>query len=633
MTGKILLSIVLLTLMQVNVFSQGAKVEDRQYPLAPGAVRLSGFLESDIQNSIEHWNKGIVPYAEFINFFRNGTPQFALGEMWGKAVRSGCMFYRYTQDPELKRILEATVKDMLSAQRPNGSISCTAPEKQPGSENGDLWERKYVLLGMEEYYEWVNPDPAVLESLIKQADCIISQIGKAPKTEIVDLGWSGTLSGHEACHIESSTLLEPFMRLYNRTGEQRFLDFAAYIVESGGAKYFNVIEQAYDNVEPHKMSGNYPKAYEMMSLFEGLVEYYRATGDERCKQSFMNMYRNIRDKEITIIGNAGADQPYHPHVAGEAWGNTAIEQTNPDITRMMETCVGVTWIKFCSQIMRLTGDASPADEIERYIYNGLLGAMKPTGDGFSYVNLLNGTKVNDHGWGWHFDDGHDGQLHVTCCNLNGPMGLAYIPYIAVTNSKEGPVINLYNAANVDMTTPAGQNPLNLSVETDYPQSGKVFIKVSPDKPETFTLKLRIPSWSENTSVKVNGKKQTVVSGAYADITRQWKSGDRIEIVFDMKCRVIDAPHGTNRKGDNMQAVIWGPIVLARDENIDKDYNQPVVIKADKNGLVKVTKTKPTLAGTRMEFIVPTTQGTIRMTDYASVNGWSGSQICTWLPEE
>jgi DUF1680 family protein len=625
MNRKILLSIVLLALLHTGAFSQvvSTKVEDQQYPLPPGAIRLSGFLENDIQNSIEHWNKGVVPYAEFVDFFRNGRRQFALGEMWGKAVRSGCMFYRYTHDPELKRILEATVKDILTTQQSNGSISCVRVNQQPDGGGGDLWERKYVMLGMEEYYQWVNPDPKVLESLMKQADCIIAQIGNPPKAEITKLGWSPT-------GIESSTLLEPFMRLYRITGEQRYLDFAAYIVEAGGNGGSNLFQQAYDNVELHKMGLPYPKAYEMTSLFEGAVEYYRATEDQRLKQSIVNYFKNIRETEITIIGNAGADQPYHPHVAGEAWSNTAVEQTNPDITRMMETCVGVTWIKFCSQILRLTGDVSSVDEMEKYIYNGLLGAMKPSGDGFSYVNLLNGEKVTNHGWGWHFDDGHGGKLPVTCCNLNGPMGLAYIPYVAVTNSKNGPVINLYNAGKVDMTTPSEQNPLKLAIETDYPQSGKVLIKVAPDKPETFTLKLRIPSWSENTSVKVNGQKQTVASGTYADITRQWKSGDRIEIVFDIKCRVIDSPHGTNRAGDNMQAVIWGPIVLARDENIDKGYSQPVVIKADKNGLVKVTKTKPTLDGTRMEFIVPTTQGTIRMIDYASVNGWNGSHVCTWM---
>lgn len=621
-TGICTLSVLLGT----GLFVSAQTVTDRFAPLPAGAVRLTNFLENDIRNSIEHWNKGELPYREFVEFFRSqAAPQFALGEMWGKAVRSGCMFYRYTQDPELKSILKATVEDLLSVQNPNGSISCTPEEQQPGGENGDLWERKYVMLGLDEYYRWVEQNPAVLEALKKHADCLIAQIGHAPKTEIVDLGWSATNIGHEACHIESSTLLEPFMRLYNWTGEQRYLDFASYIVESGGTKHFDLIQQACDNTLPYKMSGHYPKAYEMMSMFEGVVEYYRATGDERCKQAFMNLYDNIRKNEITIIGNAGADQPYHPYVAGEAWGDTAFEQTNPDITRMMETCVGVTWLKFCSQIMRLTGDPSPVDEIEKYVYNGLLGAMKPSGDGFSYVNLLNGNKVVNYGWGWHFGD-----FYVTCCNLNGPMGLAYIPYVAVMEDDRGPIVNLYNASEIDMTTPR-KRPLKLSLETDFPLTGNVIIEVTPEKKEEFTLKLRIPSWSANTVVKVNGKTQEVAPGTYAELTRKWQAGDRIEVAFDMTCRVIDAPHGSNRKGDNFQAVVWGPIVLARDQNIDPDYDKPVRIIADENGIVKIRKVNPTLPTTRIEFAVPTADGEIRMTDYASVNGWEGAQICTWLP--
>ena len=606
---------------------EAVSIEDQLRPLPPNSIRLSGYLESSIQTSINNWNKGELPYHEFVNFFRSkAAPQFALGEMWGKAVRSGCMFYRYTQDPELKSILDKTVKDLLSVQNPNGSISCTPEDRQPGGENGDMWERKYVMLGLEEYYRWVNEDPSVLEALVKHADCIIEQVGHAPKTELVDLGWSATNIGHEECHIESSTLLEPFMRLYNWTGEQRYLDFAAYIVESGGTKHFDLIQQAYDNTDPYKMSGHYPKAYEMMSLFEGVVEYYRVTGDERCRQAFMNLYDNIRKKEITIIGNAGADQPYHPYVAGEAWGNTAFEQTNPDITRMMETCVGVTWMKFCTQIMTLTGDPSPVDEIEKYVYNGLLGAMKPSGDGFSYVNLLNGNKVVNYGWGWHFGD-----FYVTCCNLNGPMGLAYIPYVAVMESREGPVVNLYNAGTVTMTTPEKRS-LGLDIETDYPLSGDVIIRVNPEKRETFILKLRIPSWSTNTLVWVNGQKQKVVSGTYAELKRKWKPGDRIEITFDMTCRVIDAPHGSNREGDGFQAVVRGPIVLARDENIDPDFDKPVVIEADEEGGVHIIPVQPTLPTARMEFIVPVVGGnSIRMVDYSSVNGWDGSKICTWLP--
>ena len=601
----------------VPAFSQ--KVHDAIRPLPAGAVRLDGFFENDIRNSIDHWNKGVVPYAAMVDFFRNGRSQFALGEMWGKAVRSGCMFYRYTADPELKEILSQTVKDLLSTVRPNGSISCVPPEKQPDGPGGDLWERKYVLLGLDRYYDLVEADPAVLRAMTDQADCIIEQVGEPPKVPITSLGWSPN-------HIESSTLLEPFMRLYNRTGEKRYLDFARYIVSTGGSEGYDIFRQAYDNVPPHEMGGPYPKAYEMMSMFEGAVEYYRVTGDEYVRRSFMNLYDNIRRNEITIVGNGGGDQPYHPAVMGEGWDHTAVEQTNPDITRMMETCVGVTCMKFCSQILRLTGDPSAVDEIEKYIYNGLLGAMKPSGDGFSYVNLFNGEKVTNYGWGTTF-----GSLPVTCCNLNGPMGLAYIPFVAVMESDRGPVVNLYNAARAELSTPQGDS-LSLRIETDFPLSDRVLVRVDPHAASLFTLSLRIPSWSERTVVKVNGKKvRSVEPGAYLSLERIWKPGDRVELAFDMRCRLLDAPRGSNRAGDSFQALVWGPIVLARDENIDPDYDEPVRVVAGKDRVVRVKRVAPTLASTRLEFEVPTDDGPIRMTDYASVNGWEGAHICTWLP--
>lgn len=601
----------------VPAFSQ--KVHDAIRPLPAGAVRLDGFFENDIRNSIDHWNKGVVPYAAMVDFFRNGRSQFALGEMWGKAVRSGCMFYRYTADPELKEILSQTVKDLLSTVRPNGSISCVPPEKQPDGPGGDLWERKYVLLGLDRYYDLVEADPAVLRAMTDQADCIIEQVGEPPKVPITSLGWSPN-------HIESSTLLEPFMRLYNRTGEKRYLDFARYIVSTGGSEGYDIFRQAYDNVPPHEMGGPYPKAYEMMSMFEGAVEYYRVTGDEYVRRSFMNLYDNIRRNEITIVGNGGGDQPYHPAVMGEGWDHTAVEQTNPDITRMMETCVGVTWMKFCSQILRLTGDPSAVDEIEKYIYNGLLGAMKPSGDGFSYVNLFNGEKVTNYGWGTTF-----GSLPVTCCNLNGPMGLAYIPFVAVMESDRGPVVNLYNAARAELSTPQGDS-LSLRIETDFPLSDRVLVRVDPHAASLFTLSLRIPSWSERTVVKVNGKKvRSVEPGAYLSLERIWKPGDRVELAFDMRCRLLDAPRGSNRAGGSFQALVWGPIVLARDENIDPDYDEPVRVVAGKDRVVRVKRVAPTLASTRLEFEVPTDDGPIRMTDYASVNGWEGAHICTWLP--
>ena len=52
---------------------------------------------------------------------------------------------------------------------------------------------------------------------------------------------------------------------------------------------------------------------------------------------------------------------------------------------------------------------------------------------------------------------------------------------------------------------------------------------------------------------------------------------------------------------------------------------------DENGEVKVRQVTPERPGTRMQFVVPTTGGDIKMVDYSSVDCWKGSHIQTWLP--
>lgn len=387
----------------------GAVARHDPFALLPAhAVQLNGYLDRYIRLSIKAWSKGVLPYKTLADFFRHGRPRiewegkqvqlFATGEMWGKAVRSAALFYRYTGDQELKAILKATVTDLLSTRRANGSISCTPVEHQPDGPGGDIWERTYVLLALDDYYEFVERDPAVLKAMIEEADATVNQVGAPPKVRIVDLGWSGLTGGN---NVESSTILEPIMRLYKRTGDGRYLEFARYIVETeGGSLHHRIFDEVLSGENPMAIGGVYPKGYETTSLFEGLTEYYRVTGNEQWKRAALQYFHKVIEQEITVIGNGGGDQPYHPNVAGEAWDNTVYEQTNPDIKRMMETCTGVTWLKYCSQILRLTGDPLAADYIELYAYNGLIGAMKPEGDGFSYVNLLNGVKTNKVGWGY-----------------------------------------------------------------------------------------------------------------------------------------------------------------------------------------------------------------------------------------
>ena len=602
-----------------SVFAQGQrKVENVMEPLPSGAVTLTDYFENDIRKSVENWAKGVMPYDSVVEFFRTGRKQFALGEMVGKAIRTNALMYRYTRDEELRDLTKDVVYSLIGTMKPNGSISCTAVENQPGGTDGDIWERKYVLLALSQYYLDVDQDPKVLDAMEKEAASVMTQIGPQTGVSIKDFGWSDN-------HIESSTILEPIMRLYYITGKQEYLDYAAYIVDCGGGLGKNMFQAVRDGDPLTSVGQPYPKAYEMTSLWEGLVEYYRATGDPVLLETIEKYFRSVKENEITIIGNGGADV-YWPKVCGEAWSNTAVEQTNPSVVRMMETCVGVTWIKYCSQYLRLTGDPSAVDAIEKYIYNGLLGAMRPDGKGFSYVNLLNGEKVTNYGWGWNFDG-----LPVTCCNLNGPTGLAYIPYVAVMQDAEGPVVNLYNAGKAVAKTAKGDEVV-LTVDSQFPRGNEVKISVDPSVAGKFSVTLYMPTWSPDTYVEVNGKAvRGVKPGEYLAISRRWKKGDMIRIVFDFRARLIDAPKGgRNPEGEFFQAVQWGPIVLARDENIDPDY-KPVQVVADENGEVKVRQVTPERPGTRMQFVVPTTGGDIKMVDYSSVDCWKGSHIQTWLP--
>jgi DUF1680 family protein len=99
----------------------------------------------------------------------------------------------------------------------------------------------------------------------------------------------------------------------------------------------------------------------------------------------------------------------------------------------------------------------------------------------------------------------------------------------------------------------------------FQKSGNVKIRINADKPEEFTVKLRIPSWSENTQFRLaDGNMQSPPAGQYAEIKRKWQSGDEISLTLDMRCRLIDAPKGgSTLDSDRYRALRSGPLVLCR----------------------------------------------------------------------
>jgi hypothetical protein len=226
----------------------------------------------------------------------------------------------------------------------------------------------------------------------------------------------------------------------------------------------------------------------------------------------------------------------------------------------METCVTTTWMKLCYQLLRLTGDPSWADQMELSLYNSLLGAMNRTGDWWAYFSPLSGERMPS--------PMQVPQCRSSCCVANGPRALLLTPGWAVMYGSEGPAVNLYTPGHWKLRTPGGR-ALEFLQETSYPAGELIDISLAQKKPETYTISLRIPAWSTQHRVLVNDRPFPAAGGEYARLRREWKDGDRITILLDMRGRVVASPGSRNDL-----AVMRGPIVLALDNRlVDKaSYN-------------------------------------------------------------
>ena len=129
-----------------------------------------------------------------------------------------------------------------------------------------------------------------------------------------------------------------------------------------------------------------------------------------------------------------------------------------------------------------------------------------------------------------------------CCACIASAGCGLFPKLELLQSTESLVLNLYAPGDINAITPQGV-PLALSISTAYPADGTVRITVNPAEPTQFSLKLRVPTWSNGTLLSVNNEKIPAQPG-YVTINRMWKTGDTIQVIFDMSVRFLrPIPYG------------------------------------------------------------------------------------------
>lgn len=547
-----------------------AAVADRQAMQSPERVRLGGWVGQRI--ALNESNRlAQIDLDRLLEAFRHRPGrQTWEGEHIGKWLHAASLAWANTGDPALRSKLELAVTELSRCQLDDGYLGTYLPDKR--WTEWDVWAHKYHLLGLLAYMRHTG-DLRPLSVCRRMADLLCRDFGDGPEQR--DLAKAGFHTG-----MAPLSILEPMVLLFRFTNEPRYLEFARYTLRQldqspHGPKLISTLlnQRRVDQV------GN-AKAYEMLSCLNGVLEMYRLTGDPHLLQASVNAWEDIVANRLYLTGASSYLELFRDN------------HDLPNYLNVGETCVTVTWLQFNAQLLRLTGEARYAEQLERVILNQLIGAQSPDCKAWGYYVQMRGRKP------------YSSSLTGHCCLSSGPRGIALIPTFAMTTDATGIVVNLYDAGNANLPLGTG-NAVSLAIETTFPQEGRIRITVTPQRAERFGIKLRLPSWSPHTSISVNGLETPVAQGGdgYGLIERAWNVGDVIEVQLTLRPKLVVGDH----LNAGRVAFQYGPLVLAADESL---------LPSEADSLGQYFLTSQTLDG--LDFAVESAPAMART--------WAGSQV-------
>lgn len=552
-------------------------------------------------------------WKEFVRQYRIKSDSANRGwrcEYFGKMMRGACLVFEVTHDEKLYSVLREAVEDLLSAQDSDGRFSTYTEETE--FSGWDMWGRKYIMLALEFFLPICRAEELkarIITALCRHADRITEKTGvgegKIPVSSTSDF-WMG---------VNALSILEPFVKLYNITGEQRYLDYASELVAEGeslGSRIFTLAAE--DKFDPYE----YPetKAYETMSCFQGLAEYYFVTGEEKYRRAVMNFARRLLSADVTVIGCCGCTH--------ELFDHSSFAQTDDAFQGIMqETCVSVTLIGFCLQLLRLTGDPVYADTVEISLYNDWLGSLNThknalemkTKDGSvysaflpfdSYSPLRDGVRGKKVGG---FQKMENGSFYG-CCACIGAAGIGYVAKESLVMRGNSLYLNFYQDGEYNLTFGDGK-ALCLFVSGGYPYRGEIVIKLTGDTSRVEKLFLRIPAYSKRTRVSF-GRECLEAKQGYLELQLD-KGAEEIHIGFDMRIFPIFPEKGAPGENEYI-AFRRGCITLAADARLGYTAEEVIAPELLPDGSVKTEEAPcPEIPDARLCLRV----GNMRLTDYAS----------------
>lgn len=447
-------------------------------------------------------------------------------------------------DPELEKKADEWIDKFAAAQQPDGYINTfytlTGLDKRwTNMDKHEMYCAGHMIEAGVAYYQ-ATGKRKLLDVCIRMTDHMMSQFGPGKRH------W---VPGHEEIELA-------LVKLYQTTQEQKYLDFAYWLLEERGHGHGTMGDEGkwdpvyYQDIVPVRqltdISGH---AVRCMYLYCGMADVAALKNDTGYIAAMDRLWDDVVHRNMYITGGIGSSRDNE--------GFTE-DYDLPNLDAYCETCASVGMVLWNQRMNQLTGDSKYIDVLERSLYNGALAGISLGGDRFFYVNPLE-SKGDHHRQEWY---------GCACCPSQLSRFLPSIGNYIYASSDDALWVNLYigNTGQIRI----GETDILLTQETDYPWDGSVKLTISTSQPLEKEIRLRIPDWCKTYDLSINGKRINVSEEKGYAVIKDWKSQDVIALDMDMPVEIVAAdPHV--KENFDKRAIQRGPLVYCMEEIDNPEY--------------------------------------------------------------
>jgi len=293
------------------------------------------------------------------------------GEFAGKWLLSATQDLRLSHDPEFHDIVAGVVARLVGLQAANGGYLGTYDgDERIFGNNWDAWNHYHCLLGLLEWHRFEG-DASVLAACRHIADHLVAELG------------GGSEIGRLVEPAKNFALAHVLALLHRVTGEPSYLNLTRAFERGwetlpGGGRYVEGFQR------PATMFGvmGADARWERLHSFQAVAELYRITGEARYRTALEHAWSGIRTADRHSTGG---------------FSSSEMASGNPFDPRPIETCGTVAWMAVTVDVLRITGWATAADELELSLWNAVLGAQAPDGSWWTYNTPMGGHRRRPHG--------------------------------------------------------------------------------------------------------------------------------------------------------------------------------------------------------------------------------------------